>query len=199
MAVAVPALAHTTHDARAMGGRLGIHVATSASLAAAAARDARRVAGRVQAWSRLLTRHDPESPLTRLNDDPRATVPVRPTLDAALAWGDDAGRMTGGLVDVTRLAERLAAESGGTHSDGPAGPTELRAPDWRLDANGPRRATITRAPGARFDLDGVGKGWIADRALRLLDRPGHRRWTCALPVADARSPWRARGGRARHP
>ncbi|MFH1475821.1 MAG: FAD:protein FMN transferase [Chloroflexota bacterium] len=152
-----------------MGGRLGIHVATGADNAGASARDARRVAGRVLAWSRLLTRHDPESPLTRLNDDRRATVPVRPTLAAALAWAGDAGRMTGGLVDVTRLAERLAAESGGAPSGGPAGPVELFPPDWRLETDGPRRATITRAPGTRFDLDGVGKGWIADRALRLLD------------------------------
>jgi thiamine biosynthesis lipoprotein len=163
------AFAHTTRNARAMGGRLGIHVATSADNAAAAARDARRVAGRVVAWAGLLTRHDPASSLPRLNDDPRATVPVRATLAAVLAWADDAGRMTGGLVDVTRLAERLAAESGGAHSGGPAGPPELRAPDWRLDANGSRRATIRRAPGTSFDLDGVAKGWIADRALRLLD------------------------------
>lgn len=169
----VSALAHTAFAARAMGGRLGIHVATGGDDADAAGRDAQRVAGRVFAWSRLLTRHDPASPLMRLNDDARATVPVWPTLAAALAWANDAGQMTEGLVDVTRLAERLAAESGGAQPGGPAGPTELRAPGWRLDVEGPRRTTVTRAPGTRFDLDGVGKGWIADRALRLLDRyPG---------------------------
>ena len=169
----VPALAHPAHAARAMGGRLGIHVAAGAGHADAALRDARRVVGRVLAWSRLLTRHDPASPLVRLNDDPRATVPVRPTLAAALAWADEAGRMTGGLVDVTRLAERLAAESGEAQAGGPASPTELAAPSWRLNVEGPRRSMIRRTPGTRLDLDGVGKGWIADRALRLLDRyPG---------------------------
>ena len=61
-----------------MGGRLGIHVATGPDAAGAAARDARRVAGRVVAWSRLLTRHDPASPLMRLNGDPNATVLVQP-------------------------------------------------------------------------------------------------------------------------
>ncbi|HYN48167.1 MAG TPA: FAD:protein FMN transferase, partial [Candidatus Nanopelagicales bacterium] len=130
-------------------------------------------AGRILAWSRLLTRHDPASPLMRLNDDPRAMVPVHPTLAAALAWAADAGRMTGGLVDVTRLAERLAAESGGDVSVEPADVTAPRAPGWRLDVDGRRRTTVARAPGTRLDLDGVGKGWIADRALHLLDRhPG---------------------------
>jgi len=171
-----PAPAHTAHAARAMGGRLVIHVAAGADLADPASRDARRVAGRVLAWSRLLTRHDPDSPLMRLNDDPRATVPVRPTLAAALAWADDAGRMTGGLVDVTRLAERLAAESGEGPAGargGPAGPAAPRTAVWRTDVDGSRGAMITRTPGTRLDLDGVGKGWIADRALRLLDRyPG---------------------------
>ena len=167
-----PTLVHTVHAARAMGGRLSIHLATRAEHAEVAARDAGRVVGRVLAWSRLITRHDPESPLMRLNGDPRATVPVRPTLAAALAWADDAGRMTGGLVDVTRLAERLAAESA-AGAVGSAGAAAPRPPGWRLDAGGPRRTTVTRTPGTGFDLDGVGKGWIADRALHLLDRhPG---------------------------
>jgi len=161
------ALVHTSHAARAMGGRLGIHVATHAAGATAAARDARRVAGRVVAWSRLLTRHDPASPLMRLNEDPRPTVAVRPTLAAALGWAGDAAAMTGGLVDVTRLAERLAAESGASTSE-PVGLADIPPRGWRVDVGRPRHATITRVPGTRFDLDGVGKGWIADRALRLL-------------------------------
>ena len=168
----VAALARTEHAARAMGGRLGIHVACAADDADAAARDARLVAGRVLAWSRILTRHDPESPLMRLNADPRATVPVRPTLAAALAWAVDASESTGGLVDATRLAERLAAEAGGARPVGSSDPTSAGT-GWRLDLDGPRRTTVTRTPGAGFDLDGVGKGWLADRALHLLDQyPG---------------------------
>jgi thiamine biosynthesis lipoprotein len=167
-------LTHAQHETRAMGGRLGIHVAHPAgdADADAAARDARLVAGRVRAWSRILTRHDPTSPLMRLNADSRATVPVRPTLAAALAWAADAGESTGGLVDATRLAERLAAESGTAPPAGSSVPS-LADAGWRLDAGDPRRATVTRAPGTSFDLDGVGKGWLADRALHLLDRyPG---------------------------
>jgi FAD:protein FMN transferase len=168
----VPRLVRTELAARAMGGRLGIHVATTPGNAAAAARDARSVAGRVQAWSRLITRHDPGSPLMRLNADPRPSVPVSPTLGAALAWAADAGRLTEGLVDATRLDERLAAEHGGALgvAGGPAG---LAPRAWSLDLASPRRAAVTRVPGTRFDLDGVGKGWLADRALQLLDHhPG---------------------------
>ncbi len=164
-------LEHTSHAARAMGGRLGVHVATVPGDGAAAARDARRVAERVVAWSRLLTRHEPGSPLMRLNDDPVAVVPVRPTLGAALAWADDAFRMTGGLVDVTRLAERLAAERGNAGRQEPGQPAGRPTAIWHVDLGSPRRPTVVRAPGTRFDLDGIGKGWLADRALRLLD--GH--------------------------
>jgi thiamine biosynthesis lipoprotein len=151
-----------------MGGRLGIHVAAATGDGTVAARDARRVAERVVAWSRLLTRHEPGSPLLRLNDDPVAVVPVRPTLGAALAWADDASRMTGGLVDVTRLAERLAAEGGNAGREETGRPAGGPAASWHVDLGSSRRPTVVRAPGTRFDLDGVGKGWLADRALRLL-------------------------------
>jgi thiamine biosynthesis lipoprotein len=162
-----PPLVHEAHVTRAMGGHLGIHVAATPATSVAAGRDARRAAARVVSWSRLLTRHDPRSPLMRLNDDPRETVPVGPTLGAALAWAEDAGRLTEGLVDVTRLDERLAAES----VDHARPATTDRT--WRVTGLGRRRPRVDRAPGLRFDLDGVGKGWLADRALRLLDRhPG---------------------------
>ena len=151
-----------------MGGRLGIHVAAAPGDGATAARDARRVAERVIAWSRLLTRHEPGSPLLLLNDDPATVVPVRPTLGAALAWADDASGMTSGLVDVTRLAERLAAERGNAGREEPGRPAGGPAASWRVDLGSPRRPTVVRAPGTRFDLDGIGKGWLADRALCLL-------------------------------
>ncbi len=157
-----------------MGGRLGIHLATAPGDADAAGRDARRVAGRVRAWAGQITRHDPASPLMRLNGDARVRVPVSPTLGAALSWAADAATMTDGLVDVTRLDERLAAESGSARRVRAAsGPDESSTRAWRVERANPRRAAVTRPRGMRFDLDGVGKGWLADRALRLLERhPG---------------------------
>jgi len=87
---AEPTLAHATHAWRAMGGRLVIHLAVPPAGEASGEGDARRVARRVNAWARLLTRHDPASPLMALNDDPRRSVPVRPTLAAALGWAREA-------------------------------------------------------------------------------------------------------------
>ncbi len=150
-----------------MGGRLEIHLSILPGDRDVAARDASRVARRIVAWAGILTRHDPGSALMRLNGDVRAAVSVGPTLGAALGWADEAGRITGGLVDVTRLDERLAAESG----DVAAAPPVDRG--WHVAAFDRRRSFVTRAPGLRFDLDGTAKGWLADRALRLLDRhPG---------------------------
>jgi thiamine biosynthesis lipoprotein len=157
---------------------------------ARAERDAIRVGARVTAWAGRLTRHDPSSDLMRANADPRSTLAVRPTLAVALGWAADASVLTAGIVDATLLRERLEAEapadglvpptssvpatgrtSPGVAVTPPAVPTGR--PAWRLDASRHRGALLTRAPGTAFDLDGVAKGWIADRALALLDRyPG---------------------------
>ena len=44
----------------------------------------------------------------------------------------------------------------------------MRRARWRLRRKGRRQLVIRRGRVA-FDLDGVAKGWMADRALRLLD------------------------------
>jgi thiamine biosynthesis lipoprotein len=158
-----------------MGGGLGVHVVVADGTALQAAElDAARVASRVRAWARRLTRHDAASDLMRANADRHGATPVRPTLAAALRWAADAAEMTGGIVDATLLRERLAAES--TDHAGPttrAGSAPAPRPAWRLEATRARGALLHRDPGVGFDLDGVAKGWIADRALALLDRhPG---------------------------
>jgi thiamine biosynthesis lipoprotein len=163
-----------------MGGELGIHLAIADESALAAARvDGTRVAARVRAWARRLTRHDPDSDLMRANADPHGDVAVRPTLAAALRWAAEAADLTGGIVDATLLRERLAAEPAMSAQPGlPAGiapalpvPQARRPvsrPTWRVES-GPRGAFVHRDPGIAFDLDGVAKGWLADRALALLD------------------------------
>ena len=158
-------LVHLAEIGLAMGGRLGIHVATTPERADEAVADARRSADRVRAWAEILTRHDPGSALSRLNRDPRPAVPVGPTLAAALDWGRTIGRQTGGLIDVAMLAERLAAEDG-ANSVAPG----ARGRTWSLGPrdDGRRGGIVGRRPGLALDLDGVGKGWLADRGLRLL-------------------------------
>jgi thiamine biosynthesis lipoprotein len=177
----IPTLPRAVNLSRAMGGGLGVYVAVSNDAALASAElEAAHVAARVRAWARRLTRHDAASDLMLANADPRDTVPIRPTLAAALRWAADASDLTAGIVDATLLRERLAAES-----TTPAGPRPASAglpahprerPSrraWRLEAARHRGTLLHRDPGVAFDLDGVAKGWIADRALALLDRhPG---------------------------
>ena len=158
-----------------MGGQLGIHVAVAHDAGIVSAeRDAARVAARVRAWAARLTRHTPTSTLMLANADPRSIVPIRPTLAAALRWAEDAADLTGGIVDATMLRERLAAEaispSDGDLDAGDAGRiVARRRPGWHLENAHQRGALLRRDPGVAFDLDGVAKGWLADRALALLD------------------------------
>jgi FAD:protein FMN transferase len=157
----------------AMGGRLVVHLAAAAD-DEPAQRDARRVLARIGRWANHLSRHLETSALSTLNGDPRPTVTVGQTLAAALRAGLEAGDASEGLVDITLLDARLAAE--GLLS---ARPTSLASRSWSLTF-GPRgMAVVRRHPGLHFDLGGVAKGWLADRALRLLSG-----WPSALIDAD---------------
>jgi thiamine biosynthesis lipoprotein len=145
-----------------MGGSATLRVACAASAAEPAERRLAGVARRIDAWAARLTRFDPSSDLACLNRDPgRDRVRVGPTLYAVLEHAMGLRDRTEGRVDAGLLDERLAAEHGLTGGV-PTG-------DWWL--TGPRRdRLVARAGSVRFDLDGVAKGWIADRALRLLWR-----------------------------
>ena len=162
-----------SRTAAMMGGRVGVHLSPasdSGTFGAAAEADA--VLRRIGAWAARLTRFTTTSDLSRLNDDPRARVPVSPTLAAVLDWGRYAEEFTDGIVDIGLLDARLSAERepgagrvrlAAHHAASPAS----RA--WSLDRRA--RGTIMRRPvGLRFDLDGIGKGWLADRSLGLLGR-----------------------------
>ncbi len=166
-----------------MGGHLRVRVACFSSDHVTAAGAAARVGGRVEAWASRLTRFSEHSDLARLNADP--SLPrrvVRPTLGSVLSWAQRAAEQTGGLVDVTLLDARLAAE----HLV-PAVDSDVRG-DWYLETAA-RGAVVHRRNRVQFDLDGVAKGWIADRAVDLL-----RSWPAALVDADGDISIRIGGG-----
>ena len=190
-----PRLAGRTLTVPAMGGSLVLRVAHrpgagDAGARQAAGRDLARVARRVDRWAARLTRYSGTSDLAALNSDPAATaVAVRPTLAAALAWAERAMDLCPGLVDVTLLDERLAAEAGdpgdpggtwpaGSPPAGPLPPDPGTRPRWHLVRQA-RGGTAVRRGTFRFDLDGVAKGWIADRALAML-----RAYPAAMADAD---------------
>jgi thiamine biosynthesis lipoprotein len=146
---------------RSMGGGLRLVVASAAEDGDRADRDLRRVAERIDAWARRLTRFTDTSDLSMLNTDPkRSPLTLRPTLAAVLAHARRMAAATEDTVDVAMLDARIAAETG-----------EWSMPNgrsaWRLTGRG-RHRILRRDGPVRFDLDGVAKGWIADRALRLL-------------------------------
>jgi thiamine biosynthesis lipoprotein len=157
----------------AMGGRLVVHLAAAAE-ERRARHDAERVLSRINRWADRLSRHLDTSELSALNANPRGVVTVGPTLGIVLRAGLDAVDESGGLVDITLLDARLAAEA---LADAPSPGAAPR--DWSI-ALGPRRtAVVHRSPGVRYDLGGVAKGWLADRGLDLLSA-----WPSAVIDAD---------------
>jgi len=144
----------------AMGGTVSLRVTCAADRVSSADADLRAVAARIRAWADRLTRFDTASDLSVLNRDPWASaVPVGATLGAVLEQAMVLEQRTEGLVDVTLLDARLAAQDGG--------PSEPPSGHWWLERRG-RHRSVSRQGRVTFDLDGVGKGWVADRALELL-------------------------------
>jgi thiamine biosynthesis lipoprotein len=167
----VGSLTERSLEFRAMGGRVSLRVACRPWQTDAAAHDLRLVAGRIVAWAARLTRFDAASELSTLNRHPSAPESrVGPTLSAVLRQARSVAQLTEDTVDVGLLAARLAAEVG---SRVPAPPAR-----WTIGP-GTRGGVVHRDGAVTFDLDGVGKGWIADRALQLL-----RGYPAALVDAD---------------
>ncbi len=166
-AIAPASLATTS-----MGGRLVIHLDADGR-EADARHDSRRLAARIDRWASRLTRHEVDSDLARLNADPEAAVTVGPTLAGALLAGIAAADESGGFADITLLDARLWAEGMSERA------AASRLGDWRLIRGRRGAATVERPPGLHFDLGGVGKGWLADRALALLAE-----WPSAVVDAD---------------
>jgi FAD:protein FMN transferase len=159
-------------NATSMGGRLTVHL-DACGRTADAQRDSRRLVARIDRWASRITRHTETSDLARLNADPGSEVAVRPTLAAALIAGVLAAQASEGFADITLLDARLAAEG---MSDLAAA---SRLGEWQVVRRRRGSAAVRRPFGLRFDLGGVGKGWIADRALAFL-----RSWSSAVVDAD---------------
>jgi hypothetical protein len=186
--------------AKSMGGRLVVHLDADGR-ASDAKRSSRRVVDRIDRWAARLTRYTAGSDLSALNADPRLEVPVRPTLAAALRAGRSANEASEGLADITLLDARLAAESGSDPSLASSA-IAFRDREWLISRGRRGAAVVRRPPGLRFDLGGVGKGWIADRALEMLAAwPSaviEATWPFgALPVDAGTWAWATRGVRMR--
>ncbi len=132
---------------------------------------------RVDALEDVMSDYQADSEVMRLCDQPYGTpVPVSADLFAALELGENMARASGGAFDVTvgpfvrlwrfsRKRQTLPTPAELAAARASVGWVKLR-----LDkAN--RTATLL-APNMRLDLGGLGKGYAADAALKVLKEQG---------------------------
>ncbi len=158
-----------------MGCEIALRVADPAA--------ARRARHLLERFDERLSRFDAASELSRLNRDPRATVPASVLLRSAVRAALWAAQRSGGLVDPTLLPALRA--HGYARSLAGAEPPPLAAalaaaparrparprPDarWRAIAVDDARGAIVRPPGLELDTGGSTKGLAADAVAHLLD------------------------------
>jgi thiamine biosynthesis lipoprotein len=155
------------------GSRCGALV-TGSGRAGSAADAVALVRRALLAWHARFSRFLPESELSRVNRDPRGTLPVSPMMARFAQAVRDAGSLSGGLVDATLLHE---IERAGYARDLPGSvmlatalslapprrPAAAAAAErWReLDVD-LAAGTLKRPPGLALDSGGVVKGLFAD-------------------------------------
>ncbi len=134
-----------------------------------------RTRRRLEAWHCQFSRFDPASELSRLNRDPRDTVPVSAMMARFLEAALQVAIWTGGLVDPTLVS---ALEHAGYGDDLRSKPVPLAdalrlapAPRpaqpsaearWRDISVDLARTTVTRPPGLEVDSGGIAKGLFGD-------------------------------------
>ena len=140
---------------------------------------------RLLEWHAQFSRFQPDSELSRLNADPRETVPVSPVMARLIEAIVAAGESSGGLVDATLLGQ-IEGAGYSRHFEAASVPLELalelappRAPAgpsvharWREIEIDRTRGTVTRPRGTRFDSGGIAKGLFGDILAAVLD--GHQ-------------------------
>jgi thiamine biosynthesis lipoprotein len=161
----------TTESFECFGGRCAVRVTDPDKPAAIAAAEGARHT--LLEAHRTLSRFDPDSELSRLNRDPRRTVPVSPLLRQLVAAALSAGLRSGGLVDATLVDEietcgyaesrDFSLGAAAVHLSavgGPAAPSPRAG--WCELAVDERAGTVSRPPGLRVDPGGIAKGLMAD-------------------------------------
>jgi thiamine biosynthesis lipoprotein len=141
-----------------------------------------------QSWSRFR----PTSELSRLNEDPRPSVPVSNTLGLILTCALAAWRATDGWFNPSVHDAVVAAGYDRSYElfDGRSRPPSAGVPvvgaeEIQLD-RAEARTIVHRPPGLRLDLGGIGKGLAADLVARSLVADGFRS-VCISVGGDVRT------------
>jgi thiamine biosynthesis lipoprotein len=175
----------------------------AARTAPRAASDARR---QLERWHHELSRFEPDSKLSRLNSDPRPTVPVTPVMAQFVDAAISAAAMTGGLVDPTLVTEIEQAGYAQSLDLETASPGDFLRLSRRARPARPRRealwhevrvdrreCTVMRPPGLRLDSGGIAKGLFGD--LLAMNLGGHLSFAVAA-AGDLRFGGTARRSRS---
>ena len=93
------------HRFDAMGTTCSVAVTTPVWAGARARVAVEAALAEVAAQERALSRFDPASELSRMNQDPRSNVPVSATMSRFIEAALAAASITGGLVDPTLVPE----------------------------------------------------------------------------------------------
>ena len=140
-----------------------------------------RTRKRLESWHEQFSRFDPASELSRLNHDPRQTIPVSASMGRFLEAALKVASWTAGLVDPTLVG---ALEDAGYAEDlrgepvplveallwaparKPARPSAEAA--WRRISVDSDKGTVTRPPGLQVDSGGIAKGLFGDLLAPVL-------------------------------
>jgi FAD:protein FMN transferase len=148
-------------------------------------------------FGRRLSRFVPDSELSQLNGDPRATVPSSALLRAAVRAGLWAAERSDGVVEPT-LVGALERAGYAVSRDGvrpvslyealrAAPPRRSARPNprsrWREIGVDDEAGTITRPPGLLLDTGGTGKGLCADAVACRLSGYGRFLVDCGGDIA----------------
>ena len=156
---------------RAMGTEIELILCAPASARAVVALAAAEL--ELRRLERLLSRFDPDSELSRLNQ--RGTMVVGPELLELVELALAARERTSGRFDPTVHDALVAAGYDRTFDQLPASTKTPPAAPARC-AGGvlvdPATSLVELDPGVRLDLGGIAKGYAADRAAAILAEAG---------------------------
>ncbi len=172
---------------RAMGTEM--ELVLDASATAFAMRALAQAEAEVHRLERLLSRFDPQSELSRLNDC--GAMVVGPELLEVTALAVAARERTRGRFDPAVHDALVAAGYDRSFDDLPR---SADAPAGTARCGGGivvdrASSTIELEPGARLDLGGIGKGYAADRAAARLGLAGPCLVDAGGDIAVAGRPW----------
>ena len=152
-----------------------VHVSASGPDAGTARQAVDAALAAVEGVERLMSFHDPESELSRLNREAgRRPQTVHPWTWAVLRRASRIAEQSDGLFDIT-VAPLLVREGllpGPEHAS-------LKCGSWRHIMLRPDRAVFLERP-MLLDLGGIAKGYAVDRAIHELKRRG-----CTQGVVNA--------------